>query len=151
MAEKVQQITTEEMFGIAKKFALQLKQFPMETESAIVEMIRVSMQHRNLQMQREQQLAEMELKNRHVAMQEKQIELQRMAYQRESADKVSTGIIRFPDPSEGALNAQARCAADDIADAAKHLDQQHTAMGHTGDVALKQEAHELAHELAEAK
>jgi ribonuclease HI len=91
MPDKVQQISVEEMFGIAKKFALQLKGFPMETESAIVEMIRVSMQHRNLQMQREQQESEMTLKAQHVKNQENMVELQRMAQQRESAQVVPIG------------------------------------------------------------
>lgn len=93
MAEqKLQQISTEEMFGIAKKFALQLKSFPMETESAIVEMVRVSMQHRNLQMQREQQQAEMDNRQRETAMREQQLELMRMAQQRQDSSLVATGV-----------------------------------------------------------
>lgn len=100
MAEKVQQITVEEMFGIAKKFALQLKQFPMETESAIVEMVRVSMQHRNLQMQRQQQETENDQRAQTNALREKQLTLMRMAAERESAETVPTGLRRGPQPVE---------------------------------------------------
>lgn len=101
MAEKVQQVTVEEMFGIAKKFALQLKAFPLETESAIVEMVRVSMQHRSLQEQKAHGLAEMALKERHVAMQEQQMQLARMAAQRESAGMVETGLRGLRQVAEG--------------------------------------------------
>jgi hypothetical protein len=111
MAEKAQQITVEEMFGIAKKFALQLKAFPLETESAIVEMVRVSMQHRSLQEQKAHSLAEMALKERHVAMQESQMQMARMAAERQAAAMVSTGIRlqldgdRVPAPMSGPSGA----------------------------------------------
>lgn len=46
-----QELTSAELFGIAKKFNSELEQFPMHSHSAIVEMVRVGMQHRNLAMQ----------------------------------------------------------------------------------------------------
>lgn len=110
MAEKQQRPTVEEMFGIAKKFALQLKDFPLETESAIVEMVRVSMQHRSLQEQKAHNLAEMALKERHIEMQQKQFDLQRMAYERESSQIVASG-----------LRAQQACAVDEVLGADKQL------------------------------
>jgi hypothetical protein len=48
----MKEITPDEMYGIAKKFNHEMDELPIETHSAIVELIRVGRDHRNIQMQR---------------------------------------------------------------------------------------------------
>jgi hypothetical protein len=85
-----QQLSSDEMYGIAKKINRELEQFPMHTHSAIVEMVRVGMQHRNLGMQADVQAKQQEQQERMLKMQEQQqqAQLAQMAAQREAASRI---------------------------------------------------------------
>lgn len=83
-----QQLSSNEMYGIAKKINNELEQFPMHTQSAIVEMVRVGMQHRNLAQQAELQAAQQAQQERMLKIQEQQTQLAQMAAQRESVSRI---------------------------------------------------------------
>lgn len=52
--------TTAELFGIAKRIALELEGLPMEANSFIVTMVAQSFQHRTMKAQRDAQQAEID-------------------------------------------------------------------------------------------
>ena len=83
-----QQLTPDEMYGIAKKINRDLEQFPMHTHSAMVEMIRVGMQHRNLALQAAEQQHQKEQQERVLKIQEQQAALSRMAAERQAAGRI---------------------------------------------------------------
>jgi hypothetical protein len=83
-----QQLSSDEMYGIAKKINRELEQFPMHTHSAIVEMVRVGMQHRNLGMQADVQAKQQEQQERMLKMQAQLAQLAQMAAQREAASRI---------------------------------------------------------------
>lgn len=66
----MQEVTAEQMYGIAKKFNKEMEDFPLHSHSAIVELVRVGMQHRSLAVQRAEQEAQ-------IARQEQALDLQR--------------------------------------------------------------------------
>lgn len=70
----LQEITSDEIFGIAKKFNRELDALPMHTHSAICEMVRVGMQHRNLAMQDADRREKADREERVLKIQEYQIE-----------------------------------------------------------------------------
>ena len=86
------------MYGIAKKFNQECEAFPMHTHSAIVEMVRVGMQHRNLKLQAEQNAKQAEQQERVLKVQEQQMELQKMAHQREAAAQIR--LVSKPEPAK---------------------------------------------------
>ena len=65
-----QEITSDELFGIAKKVNRELETLPLHTHSAIVNMITTGMQHRQLAMQAANQQEQMALKDRSLRIQE---------------------------------------------------------------------------------
>jgi hypothetical protein len=69
------EITSNEMYGIAKKFNAEMEALPMHTHSAIVEMVRVGMQHRNLQLQAADKARNEALQERAVRIQEQQVRI----------------------------------------------------------------------------
>jgi hypothetical protein len=83
-----QNLSSNEMYGIAKRINNELEEFPMHTHSAIVEMVRVGMQHRNLTMQADQNAKTAGLQERALKVQEQQTQLARMAQERESASRI---------------------------------------------------------------
>lgn len=84
----MQQPTADEMYGIAKKFNRELEAFPMHTHSAIVEMVRVGMQHRNLVLQNEQNLKQQQQQERVLKVGEHRAELARMNAQRSDIARI---------------------------------------------------------------
>ena len=82
------EVTSEEMYGIAKKFNKDMEALPMHTHSAIVELIRVGMQHRILAMQKAD-------KDRNDALQERAVEVQeqQIALAREESDRRNAAIL----------------------------------------------------------
>lgn len=81
------------MYGIAKKFNQQMEQFPMHTHSAIVEMVRVGMQHRNLQMQREDKERADALHERQMKLAEQQMALAREHQEREAGKNLKPELV----------------------------------------------------------
>jgi hypothetical protein len=63
------------MFGIAKKFNNEMEQFPLHTHSAICELIRVGMQHRNLAMQAQKNAKDEEQRERALRIEEGNLRL----------------------------------------------------------------------------
>lgn len=89
-----QELTSDEMFGIAKKFNRELEQFPMHTHSAICEMVRVGMQHRNLAMQDSDRREANDRQERTLKLQE-----QHMQMQQDAAEKAAIGKIGLVPPN----------------------------------------------------
>lgn len=83
-----QEITSDEMYGIAKKFNRELEAFPMHTHSAICEMIRVGMQHRNLAMQAANQQEQKDQQDRVLKFQEHQMKMQQEAADRAAVERL---------------------------------------------------------------
>jgi hypothetical protein len=76
---KLQEVDPDLMYGIAKKFNHEMMAFPMHTHSAIVEMVRCGMQHRNLAMAKADKDADDELRKRAVDIREQELQLMRRA------------------------------------------------------------------------
>lgn len=85
------EINSNEMYGIAKKFNAEMESLPMYTHSAIVEMVRVGMQHRNLQLQAAEKARNEALQERAVRVQEQQTQLAVEESQRRTAALVQHG------------------------------------------------------------
>jgi len=83
-----QELSSNEIFGIAKKFNAEIEQFPMHTHSAIVEMVRVGMQHRNLSMQAAAQEAQKEMQEKQLAMQQQMLDHQQKQADRAAIEKI---------------------------------------------------------------
>ena len=91
-----QEITSEEMYGIAKRVNRELEVFPMHTHSAICEMIRVGMQHRNLAMQDAVRREQADKQERALKMQETQMKMAQDAANRTSAAQMGLGPVPVP-------------------------------------------------------
>lgn len=50
---------TEELFGVAKKFSLELEKYPLHSHATVVQMMNTSMQHRKMELE-----SQVEQKNR---------------------------------------------------------------------------------------
>lgn len=87
----MQETDSDTMYGIAKKFNREMEALPIHTHSAIVEMIRVGMQHRNLALQKADQDRGKEMQERSLAIQEQQTELARAEYERRQAENLRVG------------------------------------------------------------
>jgi hypothetical protein len=88
----MQELSSEELYGIAKRINKELEAFPMHTHSAILEMARVGMQHRNLAMQAQNNAEQKEQQDRVLAIQEHQVRMQR-----EQADRAAQ-VVPFVKP-----------------------------------------------------
>lgn len=81
-----QELTSDEMYGIAKKFNREMEEFPLHTHSAITELIRCGMQHRQLAMKAEAQEQQIAQENRVLAIREHEMEQVRKRQEADSAD-----------------------------------------------------------------
>lgn len=67
-------MTTEELYGVAKKMSLQMRDLPLHTHGALIQMINVDFEHRKLDLQRAEKLAADERQERALKIQEEQLE-----------------------------------------------------------------------------
>lgn len=81
----MEQVTPNEMYGIAKKFNEQLMAYPMHTHSAIVELVRCGMQHRNLQEQADDRDRQRAQQERMLDIQQQQVDIARAEQERRQA------------------------------------------------------------------
>ncbi len=72
----MREISPSEMYGVAKKFTLEMMELPIHTHLAIVEMVRVGIQHRNLGEQLEDRKKNEAIQARQPAMQERGLAVQ---------------------------------------------------------------------------
>lgn len=83
-------LTTEQCYGIAKKFTLEIEKHALQSQAAVVGMMRIMVDHRQVTLQNQVQVAEMEA--REAAMGEArqrhaEAAVQRAADEKEWADK----------------------------------------------------------------
>lgn len=71
-----QELSSEEMYGISKRINKELEIFPLHTHSAICEMVKVGLQHRQLAGQIAHQQAKQEQENRILAIREHEMQQQ---------------------------------------------------------------------------
>lgn len=83
-----------------KKFNRELEQLPMHTHSAICELIRVGMQHRNLAMQAAAQAAGIEQQNKALKIREQEVSLATMAAQRAESTAARAQVAEVQAPKE---------------------------------------------------
>lgn len=86
----MKEITSDEMYGIAKKFNQQMEELPMHTHSAIIELIRVGMQHRNLAMQKADKDRNDAMQQQALNNQTQQIELMKAEAARRAAENLQS-------------------------------------------------------------
>ena len=89
-----QALTTEELYGVAKKMSLQMRDLPLHTHGALIQMINVDFEHRKLDVQRAEKLAADERQERALKIQEEQLEFARRlqtAHENENQKKEETG------------------------------------------------------------
>ena len=53
---------TEQIYGIAKRMNLELEKLPMHTHAGIVTMLRTMVEHRNIELQNEAQIEQIEVR-----------------------------------------------------------------------------------------
>ena len=82
---KLQEVDSDTMYGIAKKFNREMEAFPMHTHSAIVELVRVGMQHRSLAMAKADKDKNDELQERAVKTREQEVQLMQAHQARQDA------------------------------------------------------------------
>lgn len=80
-----QEISSAEIFGIAKKWATEMQGLPLHTHSAIVEMVKVDMQHRQLAMQKAHQKAQEDQQERILRIKESEMERAQQAQSEKDA------------------------------------------------------------------
>lgn len=86
----MKEVSSDEMYGIAKKFNAQMDELPMHTHSAICELIRVGMQHRNLAMQKADKDRADAMNQQALDNQSRQIELMKAEHERRAAENLQT-------------------------------------------------------------
>lgn len=79
-----QELSADEMYGISKKINRELEVFPLYTHSAIVQMVKVGVEHRNLAMQAANHHEQKAQQERVLAIQEHQIQMQKDAAQKQA-------------------------------------------------------------------
>jgi hypothetical protein len=84
----LQEISSSEMYGISKRINAELEAFPLHCHSAIVEMVRVGMQCRNLAMQHAAQEAQKEQQEKQLAMQQQMLDHQAKQADRAAIEKI---------------------------------------------------------------
>lgn len=84
----MQELSPSELYGISKRIDAELEQLPMHTHSAIVEMVRVGMQHRNLAMQAAAQEAQKDQQERALQMQQQMLDAQQKQADRAAIEKI---------------------------------------------------------------
>lgn len=87
-----QELSSDEMYGIAKKINRELEQLPMHTHSAICELVRVGMQHRNLAMQAAAQAAQSEQQSKALKIREQELQLMTMQAQRAESTAIRAQV-----------------------------------------------------------
>ena len=85
----MQEMRTEELFGIAKKWSLELEQLPLHQHSAAVELLKTAMQSRAIGLQRAEHEAQMELQRQAVENQRQLLELNEAAARREASENLT--------------------------------------------------------------
>jgi hypothetical protein len=83
-----QEITNDEMYGITKKISRELEALPLHTHHAIVELLKVGKDHRNLAMQFANQQEQKTQQERVLAIQEAQIQMQKEAAQKQAITQI---------------------------------------------------------------
>lgn len=87
------ELSSAEMFGIAKKVNQDLEALPLHTHSAIVEMIRVGMQHRQLAMQREDAEKKAAQEEHMIRMRQQQLDLATEEQRRTAAHALRPELV----------------------------------------------------------
>jgi hypothetical protein len=80
-----QELAPEELYGIAKRIDRELEALPLHTHSAICEMVRCGMQHRQLAMQAAHQQEQKDQQTRQLNLQEQHMKMQQDAQSRAAA------------------------------------------------------------------
>lgn len=71
------EVKGDELLGIAKKMNRELEELPLHSHSAIVEALRVCMQHRQIAMQRAEHERQVEMQQRELDQREEALKLER--------------------------------------------------------------------------
>lgn len=74
-----QELSSSELFGIAKRINNELEALPLHTHAAIVQLVTVGRDHRNIAMQHANKVAQEEAQERIIKIKEYEIEQQQKA------------------------------------------------------------------------
>ncbi len=85
MNKPPESLTTEQCYGIAKKYTLELEKYALQSQAAVVGMMRMMVDHRQVTLQNEAQIAETEA--REAAMAEARQRHAQAQVQREQQEK----------------------------------------------------------------
>jgi hypothetical protein len=93
----MRELSSAEMYGIAKKFTGEIEAFPLHTHSAIVEMVKVGIQHRQIGAQKELADKQQALAEEQLRLQRQHMDLLQATYDREQAESLKTaGLALVP-------------------------------------------------------
>jgi hypothetical protein len=87
-----QALTTDELFGVSKKFTRELEQLALHSHGAVLKQMQVAFEHRNLTMQREEVVRQQRMQEQQVENQRAAIDLQRRQFEAAEAQKMRDGI-----------------------------------------------------------
>jgi len=85
------------MFGIAKKIDNELNDLPLHTHQAIVQMISVGAQHRQVAMQRKEHEEQMERQKQALEQNEARLKLEQLANERAAAAQAHAALKPQPE------------------------------------------------------
>ena len=103
--DKVEQIPTQQVFGIAKKMTLELEKYPLHSHAGIVTMMRTMVEHRKIVLENEMQAEQIKANEEAMAAARKahaDAQLVREAEQaekdRRNAERLKSALIELPKP-----------------------------------------------------
>ncbi len=95
-AKEPQPLTSDELSGISKKYTRELDALPLHSHGAVLKMMQVAYEHRNITMQREEALRQQRLQEMHIENQRREIEFRQKQWEAEQAEKLREQIAAQP-------------------------------------------------------
>lgn len=87
-----QPLTSEELYGTAKKWTRELEQLPLHSHGAVIQAMNIAFEHRNMTMKREEVLRQQRLQEQQVENQRRAIELQEKRQQTADAEAMRNAV-----------------------------------------------------------
>lgn len=92
MNNEGQPLSSEELYGTAKKWTRELEQLPLHSHGAVIQAMNIAFEHRNMTMKREEQMRVARLQEAQVDNQRRAIELQERQQQMRDADEMRAAL-----------------------------------------------------------
>ena len=94
MQNEAQPLSSEELYGTAKKWTRELEQLPLHSHGAVIQALNIAFEHRNLSMKREEALRMQRLQEAQIDNQRRAIEMQERQQQARDAEAMRQESLR---------------------------------------------------------